>query len=153
MITRNYLLLAGMFILTACGGGGGGGSDPEPPKASSNTTTTTTINTTSDLTTTPQFEFNSDYQLQLDLLGQNSGTSIFVNVCSAFESSSKGYEIDYASCKLRTYVGQNSQRFELTLSASETKLLAQFWRIEDGAEPVNVIWERGSNDRWTLSYD
>lgn len=158
--------LLALFILTGCGGGGGGSTTTPPPSSSGGSGSgggtgsggatgsgggTGTVSKTGDLVTTGQFDFGSDYTLNLELAANTDGNKYFVNVCSNFNST-QPIVTDFSSCKIRGFLTDEAQSFELTLSESERDLVAQILPMYQGGVVRTLYFTATGNDQtWRLS--
>jgi len=148
---RKSIILPLLLIISSCGGGGSdspevtpGGSAPPPPPPLVKTT---------DLVTNSNFDFGSNYTLTVVLPVKPDNTGdYFINICTSYDPDNSVIK-DYASCKVRSYLRNNSQTFELVLSESERDLIAQVWPIQQGASANSYYFKSsGVSDRWELNY-
>lgn len=144
-------------LLTACGGGGGDSKSSAPVAPAPEPVATSGNNeeeeVTADLTTTPDFTFSGSYELTVVVeKAEYTGVQYYVNVCSDYEASDP-MTVKYDSCMLRTHVTEADQEFVLSLSESQESLLAQVWPMENGAEPIDIIWQKGQDTAtWRISF-
>ncbi|REL28028.1 hypothetical protein DXX93_16625 [Thalassotalea euphylliae] len=164
------------LVLAACGGGDDSSSAspaPQPAPATpadsgasdSNTeqTETETANqaadTTAELISTPEFEFTGTFELNVKVAPAPAGSvQYYVNICSDFEqleateAKPASWLVNYDSCLLRTFVTSQEQVFNLSLSESQSELIAQIWPMENGAIPVNMFWQKQSQaSEWIIA--
>lgn len=151
------LLTASLLVtlLTACGGGGDSKNSAPPaapvPIATSGNNEEQEV--TADLTTTPDFTFLGSYELTVVVEKvEYAGVQYYVNVCSDYDASDP-MTVKYESCMLRTYITEVDQEFVLSLSESQDSLLAQVWPMENGAKPIDIIWQKGKDtETWRISF-
>jgi hypothetical protein len=110
---------------------------------------------TSDLVSTPEFDFISNTDLSVTLpSAPSSAVNYFINICTEFSAETGEIVINYDSCKLRTILKTEEQLFTLTLSTAESMLIAQIWPVEVNAEAITLFWnisESGNN--WKIALD
>jgi len=101
----------------------------------------------------PNFNLSAGIELTVTLPSlPSTSTDYFINICTSFTNENNVIQVNYQSCKLRATLTAQTQQFTLSLSTTETQLVAQVWPIENGAQPVNVFWsilESGGN--WQLA--
>ena len=74
-----------------------------------------------------------------------------MNVCSKFNDTNP-IITDFSSCKIRGFLTEESQSFELTLSESERDLVAQILPMYQGGEVKTVYFTAtGNQQTWRLS--
>ncbi|OUR61549.1 hypothetical protein A9Q74_08760 [Colwellia sp. 39_35_sub15_T18] len=144
------------ILITGCGGGDEKGNNsstesvesPSPIEISTQNTIAT-----SDLMSTPDFDFISDANLEVTLpISPSTAVSYFINICTDFSDENNKVKINYDSCKLRTLLTTQEQLFNLSLSTAEFRLLAQIWPIENSAKPINIYWDISkSGKRWKIT--
>lgn len=144
-------------LLSACGGGGGDSKSSTPVAPAPEPVATSGNNeeeeVTADLTTTPDFTFSGSYELTVVVeKAPAASVQYYVNVCSDYEATDP-MTVKYESCMLRTYITDTDQEFVLSLSESQASLLAQVWPMENGAEPIDIIWQKGADSStWRISF-
>jgi len=158
LYTSIYLTV--LSLLIGCGAGEEGESNGAPSNSAPSNTDNTPIKvsveeiiTTGELVSDPNFNLSAGIELTVTLPSlPSTSTDYFINICTRFTNDNNVIQVNYQSCKLRTTLTAQTQQFTLSLSTSETQLVAQVWPIENGAQPVNVFWsilESGGN--WQLA--
>lgn len=163
---KTYLITMLLLTLTLFGCGqdeSAEGTDvvqetvPEnPPPTISTTTddTTTETVTTSELISTPDFDFMSSAKLTVTLPVSPTATiDYFINICTDFTNEVNVITINYQSCKLRTAITSQTQTFTLSLSVTELRLIAQVWPMESNAQVINAYWDIAESGRnWQIVF-
>lgn len=157
---NNFIILIMVniiIVITMTGCGGEEDSSPQevvadPIQSSPGITNEETI-TTSELMSTPDFDFISNADLTIILPATPlTSVSYFVNVCTDFSKENDEVKINYDSCKLRTSLKNQQQLFNLSLSTTELLLIAQIWPIENGAQPITLYWNIAeSGNSWKIA--
>jgi len=154
------IYLTVLSLLIGCGAGEEDESNGAPSNSapSNNGTTPTTVPveeiiTTGELVSDPNFNLSASIELTVTLPSlPSASTDYFINICTSFTNDNNVIQVNYQSCKLRTTLTSQTQQFTLSLSTTETQLVAQVWPIENGAQPVNVFWNiRESGDNWQVT--
>ena len=129
-------------------------TDETADDANDDTTENSTqeILTTSDLISEPGFDFISSTDLYLILpIAPSESISYFINICTDFSNENDEVKINYDSCKLRTLLTAQEQLFTLSLSTTESSLIAQIWPVVNDAQPINLYWNiDDSGDSWII---
>ena len=125
-----------------------------PPTSSSTPETNTDVVATSELISTPDFNFISGTKLTVSLpVAPTATIDYFINICTDFTNEDNVITINYQSCKLRTAITAQTQEFTLSLSVVELQLIAQIWPMESDAQVINAYWniaESGHN--WQIVF-
>ena len=121
-----------------------------PPPISSTTDTVAT----SELVSTPEFNFISGIKLTVTLPASPTVTiDYFINICTDFTNEDNVITINYQSCKLRTAITSQTQEFTLSLSVVELQLIAQIWPMESDAQVINAYWDIAeSGHNWQIVF-
>lgn len=137
------------LAITSCGGGD---EEASPKETVVTAPPVEEIILTSDLVSTPDFNFISNADLGVTLpISPSTSVSYFINICTDFSVENNEVTINYDSCKLRTSLKTQAQPFSLFLSTAELKLVAQIWPIEAGAQPINIFWNIAeSGNHWQI---
>ncbi len=153
---NTYLITLIMLTITITGCG----SKEEKKTIKETVVTNSSVNNpakeaikTSDLISTPDFNFISSTNLEVVLPASPSTTvSYFISICTDFSKENDEVIINYDSCKLRTTLTSSEQTFTLSLSTVEVELIAQIWPIEEDAQPINVHWNIAEfGNSWQIS--
>ncbi|ALO34418.1 hypothetical protein CMT41_06555 [Colwellia sp. MT41] len=109
---------------------------------------------TSELISTPEFNFISVVKLQLTLpASPTEEINYFINICTDFSNENDVVTINYKSCKLRARLTRQQQQFTLSLSVTEQVLIAQIWPIENDAQPITTYWHiAASGNNWQITF-
>ncbi|MCP3689757.1 MAG: hypothetical protein GY784_15230, partial [Gammaproteobacteria bacterium] len=77
---------------------------------------------------------------------------LYLNICSDFTRVGGQYQVNYATCPLRTSIQDGYKEFEIALSSSEQQLLAQVWPLTAASSPENHLWHRSENgNNWQIT--
>ena len=108
--------------------------------------------TFTDLTSTPEFTFTSSTNIEVLLPTAPTGSiNYFINICTDYVAQNGSVIINYNSCKLRTALSTSEQSFSLSLSNTESLLVAQVWAIEVSAKPLTLFWNIAeSGNKWQI---
>lgn len=173
----NKLVLTALFsvVLVACGGGSSDKESsesstlPVPATTSSNDSSNEQTDTqaandaadkTAELVSTPEFDFAGSFALDVTIAAAPAGNKqYYVNICSDFEQveakqgAPASWQVNYESCLLRTFITGQAQAFALSLSESQNALIAQVWPMESGAMPIDLFWQKQSEDsEWLITF-
>lgn len=158
---KNLIIICLFSIgLLACGGGGGSSSEQPEPAPTDTTqvvqtdTSTNEVKTTAELVSTPEFTFTGNFELTVVIGKQPEGSvQHYINICGDYQVSGEQYLINYDTCLLRTFMSADVQMFQLSLSESQTRLVAQVWPMENDVQPINILWFKQSNENtWYIEY-
>jgi hypothetical protein len=160
---KTQLKLITLFMVTSvisllgCGGGEEEVTTKEVVETSVSTDSSPDVaSNTVDLISEPEFDLSSANELRIGLPATTStSTRYFINICTDFSTDDENnlININYASCKLRTELSITKQEFTLSLSASELRLIAQIWPIEENAQPITTYWNIAEyGKQWPIAF-
>ena len=159
---KTHIITALLLTLTLFGCGDDDGTEivqgtvqETPPQTSSTTPETNTdIVATSELISTPDFNFISGTKLTVTLpVAPTATIDYFINICTDFTNEDNLITINYQSCKLRTAITSQTQEFTLSLSVVELQLIAQIWPMESDAKVMNAYWDIAeSGHNWQIVF-
>ena len=159
---KTHIITALLLTLTLFGCGDDDGTEivqgtvqeTPPPTSSTTPETNTDIVATSELISTPDFNFISGTKLTVTLpLAPTATIDYFINICTDFTNEDNLITINYQSCKLRTAITSQTQEFTLSLSVVELQLIAQIWPMESDAKVMNAYWDIAeSGHNWQIVF-
>ena len=159
---KTHIITALLLTLTLFGCGDDDGTEivqgtvqeTPPPTSSTTPETTTDIVATSELISTPDFNFISGTKLTVTLpVAPTATIDYFINICTDFTNEDNLITINYQSCKLRTAITSQTQEFTLSLSVVELQLIAQIWPMESDAKVMNAYWDIAeSGHNWQIVF-
>ncbi|MCJ8293638.1 MAG: hypothetical protein MJK15_04455 [Colwellia sp.] len=150
---KTYLITMLLLTQTLLGCGGEEESEGKVEVAQETPPPVNTV-TTSELVSTPEFNFISGIKLTVTLPASPTATiDYFINICTDFINEDNVISINYQSCKLRTAITAQTQEFTLSLSVAELQLVAQIWPIESNAQAINAYWDIAESGRnWKIAF-
>ncbi len=159
---KTHIITALLLTLTLFGCGDDDGTEivqgtvqeTPPPTSSTTPETNTDIVATSELISTPDFNFISGTKLTVTLpVAPTATIDYFINICTDFTNEDNLITINYQSCKLRTAITSQTQEFTLSLSVVELQLIAQIWPMESDAKVMNAYWDIAeSGHNWQIVF-
>ena len=159
---KTHIITALLLTLTLFGCGDDDGTEivqgtvqeTPPPTSSTTPETNTDIVATSELISTPDFNFISGTKLTVTLpVAPTATIDYFINICTDFTNEDNVITINYQSCKLRTAITAQTQEFTLSLSVVELQLIAQIWPMESDAKVMNAYWDIAeSGHNWQIVF-
>lgn len=159
---KTHIITALLLTLTLFGCGDDDGTEivqgtvqeTPPPTSSTTPETNTDIVATSELISTPDFNFISGTKLTVTLpVAPTATIDYFINICTDFTNEDNLITINYQSCKLRTAITSQTQEFTLSLSVAELQLIAQIWPMESDAKVMNAYWDIAeSGHNWQIVF-
>lgn len=159
---KTHIITALLLTLTLFGCGDDDGTEivqgtvqeTPPPTSSTTPETNTDIVATSELISTPDFNFISGTKLTVTLpVAPTATIDYFINICTDFTNEDNVITINYQSCKLRTAITSQTQEFTLSLSVAELQLIAQIWPMESDAKVMNAYWDIAeSGHNWQIVF-
>ncbi|MCP4235126.1 MAG: hypothetical protein GY770_16340, partial [Aestuariibacter sp.] len=112
--------LLAIFSLSACGGGG---TENTTNAVAEDTTTETAPTRVGDLKVSSGFNFVGGETLTIKITHSGSPRQrLYLNICSDFTRVGGQYQVNYATCPLRTSIQDGYKEFEIALSSSEQQL-------------------------------
>lgn len=159
---KTHIITALLLTLTLFGCGDDDGTEivqgtvqeTPPPTSSTTPESNTDIVATSELISTPDFNFISGTKLTVTLpVAPTATIDYFINICTDFTNEDNLITINYQSCKLRTAITSQTQEFTLSLSVVELQLIAQIWPMESDAKVMNAYWDIAeSGHNWQIVF-
>ena len=159
---KTHIITALLLTLTLFGCGDDDGTEivqgtvqeTPPPTSSTTPESNTDIVATSELISTPDFNFISGTKLTVTLpVAPTATIDYFINICTDFTNEDNVITINYQSCKLRTAITSQTQEFTLSLSVVELQLIAQIWPMESDAKVMNAYWDIAeSGHNWQIVF-
>ncbi len=141
-------ILTSMFLLSACG-------QEENSQSQANPANETGMQPSAleELRVSPQFDFIGGETLTIRIVDENPAAERrYLNVCSNFAEEKGEYRLFYDSCLLRTSTSGQLNEFEIVISHSQQKLIAQLWPMTREANPENFFWSRmEQGNHWEIS--
>ena len=159
---KPHIITAFLLTLTLFGCGDDDGTEivqgtvqeTPPPTSSTTPESNTDIVATSELISTPDFNFISGTKLTVTLpVAPTATIDYFINICTDFTNEDNLITINYQSCKLRTAITSQTQEFTLSLRVVELQLIAQIWPMESDAKVMNAYWDIAeSGHNWQIVF-
>ena len=99
------------------------------------------------------FDFIGGETLSITIADEGSAVERrYLNICSQFSEDNGEYSVSYDSCLLRTSIQGSNSGFDITISSSQQKLIAQVWPLNNGARPVNYHWSKSEDGNdWEIT--
>lgn len=159
------------FSVVVIGCGGGSGSDNNTVASETNVSVTESVtqevmptetapiikeeteaeidpnavySSTAELVVAKSFLLEPEYDLQVNYVNTNE-QNIYLSVCTDFEESNTGIEVNYESCLVRTSVTESFQEY-ITIPNDKTKVVMAIWDLDNPQEPRFETWEYSTED-------
>ncbi len=101
------------------------------------------VETTSDLVVSSDFEFDSSWQLNVDIdLSSRLEADAYLLLCREFESSGDGYIVDYSSCPLKAPLQPGIWQGEVKLTGIVEELIVVIMPLHNPNNPEYALWQR-----------
>ena len=139
-----------LLFLCSCDQGGNGLGDDKGGGASGGGSSRSTMD---DLDVSHDFDFIGGETLSITIADVGSSTERrYLNICSQFSEVNGEFSVSYDSCLLRTSIQGSNSGFDITISSSQQKLIAQVWPLNNGARPVNYHWSKSEDGNdWKIT--
>ena len=104
------------------------------------------VESTADLVVSSDFEFDSSWQLAVDVdLSSRFDDGAYLLLCSSYESAGDGYNVDYSSCPLSAPLQAGTWQGEVKLTGLATELIAVIMPLQNPNDAEYTIWQRSAD--------
>jgi len=101
------------------------------------------VTNTDDLVASSEFDFDSSWQLQVDIdLSAWNDPDAYLLLCQNFESTDGDYTVDYSSCPLKSPLQSGIWQGEVKLTGITEELIVVIMPLLDPNNPEYVLWQR-----------
>jgi len=101
------------------------------------------VEKTSNLEVSSDFEFDSSWQLNVDIdLSSWRNAGAYLLLCSDFESSGDEYTVDYSSCPLKAPLQSGVWLGEVKLTGMVEELIVVIMPLQNPNDPDFALWQR-----------